>query len=1051
VTGPATSWKPIGPAGILHGQTDQIDRGGWGSAPVSGRVTSIAVDPADPDTKVYVGTALGGVWKLVKAPDGSFSWETLIDLESVITVGALALNPAGDVLWVGTGDSALGGDAVVGRGVLRVDLGAGTVIRYYAGGNIVGGVGPPGPSGLPLRTIVTKIVVNPKEALHVVAATTDGVFELTTLAGPWSEVKIQPSGGGGTISMDTSDIVLETGGATNAHHRLWAGHRLSGPVITMREGPPGSGPLVEVADPAGALPGGSTTRVVLGQCETHPEVIYAAVVAPNAAKQDVLTILRTSTAPHGDPAGPPPAGPPSIAWSKVTGPTDPGQLFYNLVLAVHPKLPDTVYFGETRVWRTLAGGAPTAGGASSWEQCGKVTTTSQGIHWDQHALYIDPRFGAAGSYDQIRLWAGNDGGVWRSVDGGTSWGHRNRGLQTLQFFELTSHPTARTILIAGAQDNGVLRSTGSGTWLEISQGDGCYVAIDPDQPHTVYQGYVSYPDPNKRTTDGFQGLARSTSNGDIGTFANVAGPHPALSGTTDSIDPGDDALFYAPFKLVPSGTAGTAGELWIGTDKLYRSGDRGDHWQQVGPRLLNPRPAGAGPSTSKGVSVIAHAPGHGERIYAGTSDGHLWRLDTAAPGNWPTGTLATSRELTVTPAPPAGPPPQPLAAGDGFLSDIAAVRMNGHDRVAVTVGLHHVGAALSALPATPLVYLSEDDGVTFTPLILEDVTFPDGSTLPAAQNSANTVVFDPTDHDVLFIGCDVGVFSYHAGDPKALLWNQGLPNAPVLDLDVWPKTAGPIRLIRAATHGRGIFETELGAAAPHPADVYLRDTVLDDGRDAPTPPAPPDPFTDGKTLSATESPDIKIESAYFFGSSPTRVSTVDYTPAGPLDFIGFEQIAEGTLVGGRASTVHVQVRNRGPAVATNVRVRAFFALKSGAAYPALPSDFWTTFPATDPSGTDWVPLGPALTLATLRPGEPALASWSWDLPGTGSDARILAAVTSAEDGIAAPSLNPDDAGRTSKYVAVRDISTSIPEWEVIALIVIGLGLGGAAIAYAATR
>jgi len=34
---------------LVHGQTDQIDRGGWGSAPVSGRVTSIVVDPADPD------------------------------------------------------------------------------------------------------------------------------------------------------------------------------------------------------------------------------------------------------------------------------------------------------------------------------------------------------------------------------------------------------------------------------------------------------------------------------------------------------------------------------------------------------------------------------------------------------------------------------------------------------------------------------------------------------------------------------------------------------------------------------------------------------------------------------------------------------------------------------------------------------------------------------------------------------------------------------------------------------------------------------------------
>jgi hypothetical protein len=297
--------------------------------------------------------------------------------------------------------------------------------------------------------------------------------------------------------------------------------------------------------------------------------------------------------------------------------------------------------------------------------------------------------------------------------------------------------------------------------------------------------------------------------------------------------------------------------------------------------------------------------------------------------------------------------------------------MNGHDRVAVTLGFNHItGGARASLRATPKVFLSEDDGASFAPVVLEDVTFPDGSTLLAAQNSANTVVFDPADHDVMYIGCDVGVFRYQVGDPKALLWNQGLPNAPVLDLDIWPKAAvAPIRLIRAATHGRGVFEAELTPTTPHPADVYVRDTILDDGRDAPIA-SSPSPFVEGEILSALESPDIKIESAYFFRSSPTRASTLDYTPTGPLDFIGFEQMDEGMLVGGRASTVHVQVRNRGPAPATTVRARAFFALKAGGVYPDLPSDFWTKFPAADPSGSDWKPIGPAVTLAKLRPGEP---------------------------------------------------------------------------------
>ena len=132
-------------------------------------------------------------------------------------------------------------------------------------------------------------------------------------------------------------------------------------------------------------------------------------------------------------------------------------------------------------------------------------------------------------------------------------------------------------------------------------------------------------------------------------------PHPTTAGTTDSTDPNDDVLFYGPFMLLPSGTPGTAGELWMGTDKLNRSGDRGDHWQQVGARLLSPRPAGAAPSIGSGVTAIAHATGHGERVYAGTSEGQLWRLDTATARSWPTGTLATSLQVTVASLPSPRP------------------------------------------------------------------------------------------------------------------------------------------------------------------------------------------------------------------------------------------------------------------------------------------------------------------------------------------------------------------------------------------------------------
>jgi hypothetical protein len=890
-------------------------------------------------------------------------------------------------------------------------------------------------------------------------ATTLGVFELAAVDQSFTEVQLQQTPTAAPVSVPATDLLLDTASADPAKHLLWVAQTRAGPVLSRRAGPASAtNYLVPAADVG--LPAASGSRAKLARCTTHPEVVYLAI----ATSWTSLALYRTTNAPAGDTV------PATTAWTALTAPAPSDGILqapYNLVLEVHPQLKDTVYLGESRLWRTTSGGVAAGGGANPWEQCGRVTTASQGIHWDQHALAIDPGTGTAGTFDGIGLWAGNDGGIWRSTDGGTNFGHRNRGLQTLQFFQVASHPTVRTVLVAGAQDNGVLRADGSGAWLEISQGDGCYVSIDPGEPMTWYQGYVSYPGRGQPGFTGFQGIERSTTAGAIGSFGVVAGPSPTRAGTTDSIDPNDDALFYAPFVVVPSSTPGTHGEVWVGTDKLYRSGDRGSTGQQGGPTLM-PRAAAASPSTARGVSSIAFAPGHPERIYVGTSNGRLFRFDQPSGGSWPTGSALTVTELTALP-PPSGSPPgtpptnvlaqaDPTAAGR-FVSDIAVTRVGANDRVVVALGLNHITGGPGPAPPSAAVSLaiSETNGEHFDRLVVDTLTFADGSTLDGMHNYANAVAIDPQRQDVVYVGCDVGVFRYQVGtDPAPQAWNQGLPNAPVLDLDVWPRTgtATP-RVIRAATHGRGIYEAELDATSGHTADVFLRDILVDDGRDALVAETAPDPFSSGATLHASASPDVKLESEYFSTGTPTRGSTLDYTATGPLDFIGFAELQEGALVGDRSSTVWVQVHNRGPQPATNVRVRAFWAHKSGDGYPALPSGFWTGFPTSDPPTSDWQAVGPAVTIAAVRAGEPALASWSWDLPDAlAGDAALLVAVDSAEDVFVPPaSTDPAEAARQSKYVALRDVSTRIPTWEIVVLILVGVGVaaGVAGGIYAATR
>src|SRR2546423_15653731 len=74
------SWVELGPNPIPNGQTSPVNA-------VSGRVTAIEIDPADPN-KVYVGAAAGGVFRSV---DCGGAWAAGFDGAGFVVFGGLAL------------------------------------------------------------------------------------------------------------------------------------------------------------------------------------------------------------------------------------------------------------------------------------------------------------------------------------------------------------------------------------------------------------------------------------------------------------------------------------------------------------------------------------------------------------------------------------------------------------------------------------------------------------------------------------------------------------------------------------------------------------------------------------------------------------------------------------------------------------------------------------------------------------------------------------------------------------------------------------------------
>jgi hypothetical protein len=97
-----SNWTPIGPSIARKGQAG-------GHPGMSGRIARIAVAPGG--SRVYVATALGGVWR---SDDGGATWDTNEDSFDIdptafgatsLCCGAIAIDPAmPDRVYVGTGE-----------------------------------------------------------------------------------------------------------------------------------------------------------------------------------------------------------------------------------------------------------------------------------------------------------------------------------------------------------------------------------------------------------------------------------------------------------------------------------------------------------------------------------------------------------------------------------------------------------------------------------------------------------------------------------------------------------------------------------------------------------------------------------------------------------------------------------------------------------------------------------------------------------------------------------------------------------------------------------
>jgi photosystem II stability/assembly factor-like uncharacterized protein len=778
------------------------------------------------------------------------------------------------------------------------------------------------PSGIfsPIRTIL----VDPANANHLYAATRSGLFERSDDGQPWTRIVVQDPG------EESCEAVMDR--SNPAKPILYVA--IAGKGLFRRIGT-GAFQFVPGAPTFGTL------AIMVALCAQHPATLYAACFD---SSQGTIAVFGTDNATVDNVA--------DVVWSRQGRVKD--DFFAARVMAVAPDNPQTVFVGGVLLWRSADGG-------KQWELV-------HGLHVDQHAIAFHPHFD---SQTLPTMWLGNDGGVMRSTNGGATWAHRNRGLQTLEFYGADQDPRYETVILAGSQDNGAMRFEGSAAWVYSGGGDVFDVAIDPNHPRTwLWTGLTS---PSRSLSAGFPPEQASFDKGMLDSDTHTQFNRKVV------IDPGASILYTT------------------GGSRVYVF-DGGDTWKPI--------KTGSGATLADftaNVTAVAVAPGG---LYVG-ADTHFWLLKKQADG-------------TYSQTSGAGP------MGTGIISSIA-VHPTSPDRIYVIVTVSQIIVDHQNLEWR--LFRSDTAGQNWT-----DVT---PTTPDLRQRSMNSVVLDPADPTHIYVGGEQGVFRSVDEGATWQSWSDNLPKVEVRRLMIHDKS----RLIRAATFGRGVWERPLSDDDAPDAAIYLRDNALDIARRNPTQEAE-NPYAPGVMEKVFTGADLKLVLA----GPLTPTSTVDYTPGGDLDYIGFHDLASASPVKGRDSKIFLQVNNRGPKTATNVQARLFWANKSGASFPDLPSDFWTQFPSGNPSDTsNWHPVAAAQTIPELRPAEPVVLTFSWPSQDLGDTIGVLAAITSPDDPIQETGLSVASVVPTERRVLLKEMSViktggGTSTGKIVAEVIIAVGL-----------
>ncbi len=410
-----------------------------GPGNIAGRVRAIAFRPDDPNI-VYAGGASGGIFKSTNGGQGD--WRPIMDFADAIPVGAIAIDPVNpDIMYAGTGEPTAdlykvnSGPSFSGVGVLKSTDAGESWTRL------------PWPQS---TSAIHRILIDPRNPSVVLVASRANMYRSEDGGQTWTRSQ------GGVIT----DLEFKPGNPDIVYLAIGKddGAAVNGVYRSTDNGKAFTWTKLATNFPATD----SLGRIELAVSPASPDLLLAFVIRKGfyIGDNDFLGMMKSTNGGEN--------------WVRVAsnlpGTFTNGQGFYDLCASIAPTSADTIHAGGLELWRSVNGG-------SSWTQ---LSSHGSPVHVDQHVLEYSP--------DNKYLFLGNDGGVYRSLNKGTTWTPLDKTLETIQFYTLAWDPNNADRFYGGVQDHGIFQSSNVDTkeWRIRRGGDGGYVVVDPTNPNILY-------------------------------------------------------------------------------------------------------------------------------------------------------------------------------------------------------------------------------------------------------------------------------------------------------------------------------------------------------------------------------------------------------------------------------------------------------------------------------------------------------------------------------------------------------------------------------------